>query len=80
MNQPAAPVTNTAAANADTPPASYAAASAELDELVAAIESGTLDVDALAGAVQRGRYLVTWCKNRVTETAAQITAITASDN
>lgn len=63
--------------DADAVPASYEAATDELGDLIDAIESGGLNVDALAGAVRRGRFLITWCRNRVTATAAEIAAITA---
>ncbi|MEZ5409144.1 MAG: exodeoxyribonuclease VII small subunit [Acidimicrobiales bacterium] len=43
----------------------YAEALAELDEILAQLESSTVDVDVLAERVARGAQLVTFCRQRL---------------
>lgn len=43
----------------------FAGAMAELDEIVAELESDTLDVDLLADRVERSALLVEWCRERI---------------
>ncbi len=46
----------------------YTKAKLELEEIVNAIESGTLDVDALTDKVKRASELIVFCKHKLTET------------
>lgn len=46
----------------------YTKAKLELEEIVKAIESGTLDVDALTDKVKRASELIVFCKHKLTET------------
>ncbi|HPU38732.1 MAG TPA: exodeoxyribonuclease VII small subunit [Microthrixaceae bacterium] len=43
----------------------FAGAMAELDQIVAELESDTLDVDLLAARVERAALLVEWCRERI---------------
>lgn len=58
----------------DTPPEElgFTAAVAELDQLVADLESNQLDVDALTTKVARAAELVTWCRERIDGTRLQV--------
>jgi exodeoxyribonuclease VII small subunit len=44
---------------------SYAEALAELDDILAQLESSTIDVDVLADRVARGAALVRYCRQRL---------------
>jgi len=46
-------------------PAGYAEAIAELETLVAELDSQSVDVDVLSQKVGRASYLVEWCKKRI---------------
>lgn len=46
-------------------PAGYAEAVAELEALVAELDSQSVDVDVLSRKVGRASYLVEWCKARI---------------
>lgn len=46
----------------------YTKAKHELEEIVKAIESGNLDVDALTDKVKRASELIAFCKNKLTAT------------
>lgn len=46
----------------------YTQAKAELEEIVSAIESGELDVDALTEKVKRASELIAFCKEKLTRT------------
>ncbi|MFM7063290.1 MAG: exodeoxyribonuclease VII small subunit [Actinomycetes bacterium] len=58
----------------DTPPdeLGFTAAVAELDQIVADLESNQLDVDALTTKVARAAELVTWCRSRIDGTRLQV--------
>ncbi len=43
----------------------FAGAMAELDQIVAELESDSLDVDLLADRVERAALLVEWCRGRI---------------
>lgn len=43
----------------------FAGAMAELEQIVAELESDTLDVDLLAARVERAALLVEWCRGRI---------------
>ena len=61
-------------ASNDTPPEELGstAAVAELDQIVADLESSQLDVDALTAKVARAAELVTWCRGRIDGTRLQV--------
>ena len=61
-------------ASNDTPPEElgFTAAVAELDQIVADLESSQLDVDALTTKVARAAELVTWCRGRIDGTRLQV--------
>lgn len=46
-------------------PEDFSHAMAELQRIVAELESDTLDVDQLATRVDRAAALVTWCRERI---------------
>lgn len=46
----------------------YSQAKKELEEIVKAIESGNLDVDALTEKVKRASELIIFCKEKLTTT------------
>ena len=50
----------------------YTAAKAEIEEIVALIESDELDVDQLTKYVKRASKLVAFCKNKLTETDEEL--------
>ena len=53
----------------------YSAALAELEEIIAAIESEDVDVDALAEKVKRAAALISFCKERLKGTEADVKKI-----
>ena len=55
-----------------TEPASYEAALAELDQLVQAMESGRMPLDALLVNHQRGAQLLAFCRSRLQAVEAQV--------
>jgi exodeoxyribonuclease VII small subunit len=53
-------------------PASFEQAQAELDELVRAMESGQLPLDALLGAYRRGAQLLEFCRAKLDAVEEQV--------
>lgn len=53
----------------------YSQAKQELKEIVAAIESGQLDVDALTEKVKRASELIALCKDKLTKTDEELRKI-----
>ena len=53
----------------------YSQAKQELEEIVSAIESGELDVDALTEKVKRASELIAFCKERLTKTDEELQKI-----
>lgn len=49
----------------DKPGLTYGQALAELDDILARLESSTIDVDVLAQQVARGAELVAFCRRRL---------------
>lgn len=64
----------------DDVPASYAAAEAELQEILEALESEAVDVDELSSHVQRAKSLITWCRERVASAEVTITELLDGDD
>ena len=58
-------------------PASYAAAEAELEEILTALEGEGVDVDQLSDHVQRARQLITWCRAQVASAEIAVTELLA---
>lgn len=54
---------------------SYSQAKNELKEIVSAIESGDLDVDALTEKVKRAAELIAFCKEKLTKTDKELQKI-----
>lgn len=54
---------------------SYSQAKNELEEIVSAIESGDLDVDALTEKVKRAAELIAFCKEKLTKTDKELQKI-----
>lgn len=50
----------------------YTKAKMELEEIVKAIESGNLDVDALTQKVKRASELISLCKKKLTTTDEEL--------
>lgn len=61
-----------APAVADTAPASYEQALAELDRLVQEMESGQMPLDRLLESYQRGAELLEFCRRRLQAVEAQV--------
>lgn len=59
----------------DTP--GYAAAMAELDEILAELEDDRLDIDVLADRVARAAVLVAACRTRLDTARMRVTEIVA---
>jgi exodeoxyribonuclease VII small subunit len=59
----------------DDAPASYAAAEAELEQILGALEEEGVDVDELSAHVRRARTLITWCRARVAVAEVTITEL-----
>ncbi|MGO4303847.1 exodeoxyribonuclease VII small subunit [Cupriavidus sp. RAF12] len=57
---------------ASVPPASYEAAMAELETLVASMESGELPLEASLTAYRRGAELVRYCQQSLERVAQQV--------
>ncbi|UDY34196.1 exodeoxyribonuclease VII small subunit [Dermatobacter hominis] len=53
----------------------FAGAMAELERIVAELESDTLDVDLLADRVERAAVLVGWCRDRIDGTRFRVEEI-----
>ncbi len=53
----------------------YSQAKQELEEIVSAIESGELDVDALTEKVKRASELIAFCKEKLTKTDEELQKI-----
>jgi len=58
-------------------PASYEAGLQELEQLVAALESGQLPLDQLLGSYQRGAALLQFCRDKLQEVEDQIKVLDA---
>jgi exodeoxyribonuclease VII small subunit len=56
----------------DPPPQSYEDALAELERLVAELESGQLPLDRLLQSYQRGAVLLDFCRSRLAAVEAQV--------
>ncbi|KWR78613.1 exodeoxyribonuclease VII small subunit [Cupriavidus sp. IDO] len=66
------PVQTDDTAAASTPPASYEAAMAELETLVASMESGELPLEASLAAYRRGAELVRYCQQKLERVEQQV--------
>ncbi len=62
-----------------TEPVSYAAAEAELEDILTALEDEAVDVDQLSTHVQRAKALITWCRAQVAAAEITITELLADD-
>ena len=58
-------------------PSSYEAGLQELEQLVAALESGQLPLDRLLAGYQRGAALLAFCRDRLTAVEEQIKVLDA---
>jgi exodeoxyribonuclease VII small subunit len=57
---------------APTEPASYEAAAAELEQLVAAMEAGQMPLDRLLESYRRGAELLEFCRGRLKAVEDQV--------
>ena len=64
-------------ATAGPTPASYEAALQELEQLVAALESGQLPLDQLLAGYRRGATLLDFCRERLVAVEEQIKVLDA---
>ena len=62
----------TLGSDADTEPASYEQALAELERLVAAMENAQLPLDDLLKSYQRGARLLAFCRTRLQAVEQQV--------
>lgn len=46
-------------------PAGYADAMREIEEILAELDTNSIDVDVLAAKVERASFLITWCNERI---------------
>ncbi|MBK5196581.1 MAG: exodeoxyribonuclease VII small subunit [Proteiniphilum sp.] len=53
----------------------YTEAKKELEQIVSAIETGELDVDALTYKVKRASVLIAFCKEKLTKTDKELRKI-----
>ena len=53
----------------------YTQAKNELEQIVTAIESGKLDIDALTSNVKRASELISFCKQKLTKTDKELQKI-----
>ena len=60
---------------ADINKMNYSQAKKELEEIVVAIESGNLDIDALTSSVKRASELISFCKQKLTQTDVELQKI-----
>lgn len=67
-----APVQTDDTTAASAPPASYEAAMAELETLVASMESGELPLEASLAAYRRGAELVRYCQQKLERVEQQV--------
>lgn len=79
MAEPAAASTDDER-DADAPIDGYAAALAELDDILAELEDPDLDVDRLGGQVRRAAQLIAFCKQRIVGARLEVEAITSDDD
>lgn len=56
----------------DHPPAGYAAALAELEQILAELDRADVDVDVLAAKVRRAADLIAFCRDRIGAARLQI--------
>ena len=66
-----------ALSSAAPPPATYEAGLQELEQLVAAMESGQLPLDRLLVSYQRGAALLAFCRERLQAVEDQIKVLDA---
>ena len=66
------PVQTDDTATGSVPPASYEAAMAELETLVASMESGELPLEASLAAYRRGAELVRYCQQKLERVEQQV--------
>lgn len=57
--------------SAHAEPKGYAAAMAEVESILAELDSNSVDVDVLSERVERASFLINWCSERVS--AARMT-------
>jgi len=58
-------------------PASYEAAMAELEQLVARLDSGELPLDQMLSGYQRGTVLLQWCREQLQAVEDQVKVLDA---
>ena len=58
--------------NLKTSPMTYTQATQRLQEIVASLESGTLNVDTLAAQIKEAQQLLAFCKERLTATTQEL--------
>lgn len=74
-----APASGPTAAPPADEPASYEAALAELEQLVAAMEAGQLPLDRLLDGYRRGARLLGYCRGRLEAVEQQVQVLEAGE-
>lgn len=59
-------------------PKGYAEAMREIEEILAELDTSSIDVDVLATKVERASFLVTWCSDRIGEAEFAVKALVES--
>ncbi|MBL7805382.1 MAG: exodeoxyribonuclease VII small subunit [Saprospiraceae bacterium] len=54
--------------NDETTPLSYASAWAELQQILRAVQEETIEIDELAGRLERAEYLIRFCREKLRQT------------
>lgn len=61
-----------------TEPEGYSAAAAELETILATLDSDDLDVDQLAGQVERAAQLIEFCRARIDAARVNVEKVVAN--
>ncbi len=57
----------------------YSEAVSEIEDILADMDTDSVDIDALASKVKRVSYLIDYCKKKLTKTEHEVQKIISSD-